>query len=295
MMAGTTWATAPNPRVLIRISEDFVTKNTPPIPPPPAWPGAQEEKSAAAEADTPKGKEDKASSERKTAAVDQGWRPPAVHIENPNPPADPGPSGTSTTPPVKPPDIDLTRTIEIHGNRPPRTSRGPTYEQPAPALPDEPARVPSCILTGKQLVNFALRDLDNRPWEFRHRRGRLMLLDFWGTWCVPCLRTVPHLSILQDRYRQSGLEVIGIAYQRTGTPQQQREQVDAACQRLRINYKVLMGSSDCPLKTQFGIQVLPTLVLLDKNGWIVWKHEGELETEDLKDLEIQIQKWLGTR
>jgi thiol-disulfide isomerase/thioredoxin len=307
MLAGTTWVKAPNPRVLIRISEDFVSKNTPPIPPPPAWPGSnigKEEKPAAAENPQPKSPD---GPEKATAALEQGWKAPATIGVPPKVTIDPILSGTDEAPAIRiettPPALE--RTVESDNKLakanglcvvPPQAGLArPTSPQADPSLLEGPARVPSCILVGKQLVNFALPDLDERPWEFRQRRGKLVLLDFWGTWCVPCRQAVTHLRILQDRYRDAGLEVIGITYERQANPAEQRRLVDGVCQRLRINYKVLMGGAECPVKIQFGVRALPTLVLLDQNGWIVWQHEGGLDAEDLKDLELRIQGRLGTR
>ena len=58
--------------------------------------------------------------------------------------------------------------------------------------------VPSCVLTGKNLDNFALNDLDGQPWEFRKdHKGKLILIDFWGTWCGHCYPAIRHLSRAQ--------------------------------------------------------------------------------------------------
>src|SRR5262249_33845050 len=129
------------------------------------------------------------------------------------PPASPAPNPAPTSPPapviLRPEGIaNDTRQarsdplIEI----PPQVSPQP---QPTPG----PARIPSCVLTGSTLYNFALYDLNGQPWEFRHHQGRLVLLDFWGTWCPHCLVSIKDLNYLQDRYGRYGLEVIGIDYE----------------------------------------------------------------------------------
>ncbi len=303
MLAGTTFATAPNPRVLIRISEDFVTKNTPPIPPPPPWPGLREDRGAAAQAEPPppaKG------ADSPTAAVDPSWSAPGRRDGSGDPLA-PHRAEAATTPvfTAHPENIadnrgwdgwarDVSPLAEIRGGpRNPGAASG--ADDPPPPPSGGPARVPSCALVRNQLINFALNDLDGQPWEFRQRWGKLVLLDFWGTWCLPCRQVIPHLEILQDRFRTAGLQVIGIAYESSGTPAEQRHLVDQVCQRLRINYKVLMGSDGCPVKSQFAVHGLPTLVLLDQNGWIVWRHEGALSADDLRDLEMRLQARLGPR
>src|SRR5262249_26974000 len=114
-----------------------------------------------------------------------------------------------------------------------KTTRLPVAEmpgaprpQPIPEMQLPPAPVPSCVLVNKQLVNFALYDLKGQAWEYRkQRRGKLMLIDFWNTSCLPCLQTLPYLRQLQDRYGSLGLEVVGVAYEDRGTPSEQAKRV----------------------------------------------------------------------
>jgi thiol-disulfide isomerase/thioredoxin len=163
----------------------------------------------------------------------------------------------------------------------------------APARPP----VPFCVLTGNVLNNFALNDLNGQPWEFRNRRGRLVLLDFWGTWCLPCQHAIPHLKILQQQYGPYGLEVVGIAYENGGTLAEQVQRVNLVSQRLRINYRLLLGgdrNSPCPVRTQFGIHVWPTVVLLNENGQILYRGDG-LDQQKLQDLDLIIRQQLHLR
>src|SRR5262249_6750313 len=120
---------------------------------------------------------------------------------------------------------------------------------PAPMSQADGTRIPSCVLVGKQLHNFALNDVEGRPWEFRkHRRGRLVLLDFWHTLCPPCHAAVPHLRILQEKYGYAGFEVVGIACEPgSGSDREKAQRVIAVAQRLRTNYPLLLSGKDCPV------------------------------------------------
>jgi thiol-disulfide isomerase/thioredoxin len=157
--------------------------------------------------------------------------------------------------------------------------------------------VPFCVLTGRKLDNFALYDLNGQPWEFRkHRRGRLVLLDFWWTMCRPCLQAIPHLTDLQQRYGSYGLEVVGIAYE-SDTFEQQVNRVRGARDRMGINYRLLLGGSpqdQCPVKRQFQVERFPTLILLDETGRIVMRKEG-LDAQHLEELRFEIRRRLGLR
>jgi len=169
------------------------------------------------------------------------------------------------------------------------------------------APIPSCVLTGKKLDNLALNDLDGQPWEFRKdRKGKLVLIDFWGTWCGHCYPAIRHLMALNNTYQRYGLEVIGIAEEYPdGDGRDPSIKVAAAGKRLGVNYRILMGGgfstgsdgafkSSCPVKTQFAVNAFPTLVLLDDTGRIIWRSEG---LDDRRAIELQtlIEKQLKIR
>jgi len=302
MLAGTTFATPPNPRVVIKISEDFVNKNTPPIPPPPVWPGSKEEKAEAPAADNTKA--DLARAGAAGGSTSPSWNAPA-RIDGPDGGFDHGPAGTNVTPPVAigTPEPDPSRiaqagslakndTVAINPQGGPRPT--PT-EKWIPGREADSYQVPSCVFANNQLVNFTLNDVDDRPYSFRYRRGKLVLLDFWATWCLPCRQTIPHLRILQERYGAAGLEVVGITYEGYGSLAEQKRKIQDVCLNRDINYKVLVGSPGCPVKTKFGVRAFPTLILLDENGRVIWRHQGALEPAEVKDLETRIQSGLGGR
>jgi thiol-disulfide isomerase/thioredoxin len=150
------------------------------------------------------------------------------------------------------------------------------------------------VLVGKQLVNFALYDLNGQPWEYRtQKRGKLVLLDFWSTDCLPCRRAIPDLRGLKALHGSKGLEIVGIAYENSGTPQDQAKRVAAFAAKNGMDYTLLLGSGrQCPVQTQFGVRAYPSLVLVGQNGWILWRHEGAMEPQKLAELDRTIRYWL---
>jgi thiol-disulfide isomerase/thioredoxin len=318
-LAGRTWATPPNPRVLIYMSSDFANQNIPPPPAPPTVPG---QKNSSAGQPAPKFPEKSGSSSENgkdgSSASDNNRDPtkPANINGASQRQAEIGApvrlnESPSTAAPVQPrtplrPEsiaeadshVRLPPTASIPNQSPPERppEAAPYYAAPiAPAFPPMAARVPSCVLIGQQLENFALYDLSGQPWEYRNHRGRVVLLDFWGTWCVYCRQAMPHLRILQNTYGRNGLEVIGIAYE-SGSLDQQVRKVQDVRDHLGINYRLLLGGStdSCPVLTQFQVTKWPTLVLLDANNRIIWRSEG-LEPYKLQELEMLIRQQLGVR
>jgi thiol-disulfide isomerase/thioredoxin len=320
MLAGVSYTAAPNIRVLIQVKEEFANSDTPALPGTPAFQGKG-------------GSHPKLSIGPDSKP---GWSPSPGQIGTLQPSPGPSSIGANpfgqepdlpiqvrvpipegTPPGWTPAQAEPTRTwpptLEIPGTRPkpaveiqhPGAVPFSPGEPPPPVFPGTssslegpgPARVPSCVLLGKQLVNLALNDINGEPWELKsQRRGKLVLLDFWATYCVPCRETIPKIRTLQARFGSQGLEVVGIAYETGGTPQEQAHRVNALSQRLQANYRQLLGTgSQCPVKTQLNIQFVPTLVLLDENGWILWRHEGQPDRASWEELDRLIQRRLNVR
>ncbi len=290
LLAGITYTRAPNLTVVIQVREDFANAGTPDVP---GSPALQNKKSART---TPAGGQTETTMptvnvptpgrDAAAAPTNQDWiAGPNVAMEK----------GTFWPPPLDIPNPTVkpvTPSLQI-----PKTNAAP----PMPFEPGFPqddrlggtARVPSCNLLGNQLVNFALNEINGEPYEFkRNRRGKLVLLDFWATDCIYCIKNIPNLRGLQGKYGQ-GLEVIGIACEKGGTAQEQSIRVDKLTRAQQVNYRQLLSSSPtCPVREQFRIERLPTLVLVDQNGTILWKHVGLMARDSQSELERLIQRQL---
>jgi thiol-disulfide isomerase/thioredoxin len=284
-LAGTVWATPPNPRLVIHISEDNVNPKTPALPTAPVWP-----------LPGPKGPAptwpDEAAPNNDGSPRPAGLGAPIKTNET-----EPSPTAPVPTRPVRPDQIISVNPQVSRDPAPPPIADPPAEAPPSAAgvTPQVPAPVPSCALTGNTLANFALNDPNGQPWEFRQHRARLTLIDFWGTWCTPCLHAVPHLKVLQDNFGSYGLQVVGIAYE-DGPLAEQVQRVNRVRQRYAINYQVLLGAErkSCPVLQQFNVRSYPTLVLVDETGRILWRSQG-LDSHHLAELDMLIRQRLGVR
>lgn len=307
-LAGMTWARPPDPRLLIRVSEDFVTPGTPDVPASPGTPTRGQPAGERSQLPPPVWPDSGAVAGQPPAPDWTGSAEPgsplrrAVELGQPLPRAGAPVSDTPGGPPSG--HRDRSREITIPGGPPvaaaPDAPVSPGLALPSPAAPVAPAAgpVPFCVLlSGRKLDNFALNDLNGKRWEFRrNRRGRLVLLDFWWTGCIPCRQAIPHLNILQQNYGPYGLEVVSLAYE-TGTPEEQARKVRGVRDRYSINYRLLLGTglqTECPVRTQFQVTHFPTMVLIDESGQIILRLDG-LDAQRLRELETEIKRRLNVR
>lgn len=127
--------------------------------------------------------------------------------------------------------------------------------------------------------NFSRVDLDQRNVDLTAYRGKVVVLNFWATWCAPCLTEMPRFVKWQQEYGGRGLQVIGISMDDEAPP------VRAAYQKYRLNYPVVMG--DEKLGEMYGgILGLPVTFLIDRNGEIRFKHQGMTDL-NIVDSEIE--------
>jgi len=157
----------------------------------------------------------------------------------------------------------------------------------SPATPGSPGTGPAGIesaavpriddLLGQRRPDFSLIDTAGRTVSASDFDGQVWLLNFWATWCKPCVEEMPMLSQLQQDYADMGLRVIGIALD---DPDRASEFVAD----LDIDYAVLVGKTDVVLTgRRYGnaTGMLPFSVLVDTAGIIRWSHLGAVSHETL--------------
>ncbi len=153
----------------------------------------------------------------------------------------------------------------------------PTALGPAnsPKLPARERSFCDFDVAERRLHDFQLPDAKGRMVAFHDLDSDLVLLDFWGTWCAPCRKSIPHLAEIQKTLGGKKMQVIGIACERT-PPQDRAARVAQSIKQLGINYPVLISAMDgtCPVQDAFQVQFYPTMVLLDRQGRILWREQG---------------------
>jgi peroxiredoxin len=120
---------------------------------------------------------------------------------------------------------------------------------------------------------FVLTSLDGQQVRLSQYRGKVVILDFWATWCPPCKLELPHFIELYKEFRQDGLEIIGVSLDRIG-----QQEVSAFVKEWKIPYTVVMGNG-AVVKSYGGIRGIPTTFVIGKDGKIYRKYVGYRKKE----------------
>ncbi|MFL6227597.1 MAG: TlpA family protein disulfide reductase [Pyrinomonadaceae bacterium] len=129
----------------------------------------------------------------------------------------------------------------------------------------------------RQAPALALKDLRGRAVRLSDYRGKIVLLNFWATWCAPCRAEVPDLVKLQRDYGAQGLQVVGVTY-----PPESRAAVRRFARRYKINYPVCVGTRAS--KARFvESETLPFTVVIDRAGRVRELIEGVLLPDEFEE------------
>ena len=132
----------------------------------------------------------------------------------------------------------------------------------------------------KALPGIALTDDKGGPVDLSAYKGRVVLLDFWATWCTGCKEEIPWFMEFQNKYKKSGLDVVGASLDEDGW-----KSVKPFLSDHKINYRIVIGTFESA--KQFGVDKgMPVSVLIDRTGKIADLHPGMVD-KDAFEREIQ--------
>ena len=123
----------------------------------------------------------------------------------------------------------------------------------------------------KAAPEWQLKDLEGKAVKLSDFKGKVVILNFWATWCPPCRREIPSFVSLQKQYGDKGLVIIGVLLDEKGPGV-----VKPFVAKMGINYPIVMG--DPKTAADYGgIAVVPTTFVIDRNGKIAAEHQGDAE------------------
>jgi peroxiredoxin len=150
--------------------------------------------------------------------------------------------------------------------------------------------------TGSRVPDYAAPTLQGDTVALRDLAGQVVVLNVWATWCTPCIREMPSLQRLQDRFGERGLRVVAVSVDAAragaGDAGPFGNDIEAFVRRLGLDFTILhdpTGTAD----RVFGVQALPTTLVIDREGRVVEKVTGAREWDEGEALQL-IERLVGT-
>ena len=137
----------------------------------------------------------------------------------------------------------------------------------------------SLSVLGQQRADFSLPDLENKTHSIQEWDNKVILLNFWATWCPPCRREIPAFIELQDQFGPQGFQVIGVAID-------EKEAVQDYSDGMGVNYPILIGNNTAlEISAAYGNRFgqLPYSLVIDRKGVIQFIGKRELSFADIEE------------
>lgn len=123
-------------------------------------------------------------------------------------------------------------------------------------------------IMGKESPNFTLKDLSGNEVSLSSYRGKVILINFWATWCKPCKDEMPSLNSLFNRFKNKGFVILGISIDRSKKP------VQKFLDKIPVDFPILLDSDITVAKT-YKVFAYPSTFLIDRDGVLSEKFIGE--------------------
>jgi thiol-disulfide isomerase/thioredoxin len=159
-----------------------------------------------------------------------------------------------------------------HTEEPVAAASAPAADPAPAASPDgaAPSASAACMANAKPAnFDFTMKDVDGNEVSLSAYKGKVVLLNFWATWCGPCKAEIPGFVRIQEKYRDKGLVIVGYSVDDTA------EKAKAYASQYKMNYPILLGEGREDVQDAYGpIWGIPASFIISKEGKVCRKHMG---------------------
>ncbi len=140
--------------------------------------------------------------------------------------------------------------------------------------------LPAEQVSAQPLPDFEFPDVSDQQHSISEWQGKIRVINFWATWCPPCIKEMPAFVEMQDQFGSKGLQFIGIALE-------DKEPVKEYLAKMKINYPILIGDfAGVSLAHQLGntVDAVPFTLIFNQKGEIIYQHQGGISKEDILEV-----------
>ena len=141
------------------------------------------------------------------------------------------------------------------------------------------------VSKGKLPPDFSLKSMSGENIRLSEMRGKVVMINFWATWCAPCRKEMPLLNDIYNKHKNSGFVLLGVNIDNTS------KKAEKMAKKLGINFPILFDSSK-KVSEAYSVSAMPFTIILDKGGKVRQIHKGYLPGYE-KKYDAQISKLLG--
>jgi peroxiredoxin len=159
-----------------------------------------------------------------------------------------------------------------------------SFSGPRAIILKRPAQVSAAVKTlkeGQPAPGFTLQDANGAAIRLSAYQGKVVLLNFWATWCHGCKLEIPWFMEFASKYKNSGLVVVGVSLDENGW-----KSAKPYITEKKINYPVVIGNDD--MAKQYGVEAMPMTYLIDRHGKVAATHIGMVDKDNTEKEIVQI-------
>jgi peroxiredoxin len=169
-----------------------------------------------------------------------------------------------------------------------KSEKAPHSGGHAKAAAHQSAKAERSVTVGSVAPAWTLKDADGKDHSLADYKGKIVLIDFWATWCPPCKAAMPHVQAVHEKFADKGVVVIGVSTFERGESSEKVSKPAAYMKEKKFTYNLLVNGDE--VATSYGVRGIPSFFVVGEDGKVIYAESGFSPSESDK-----LEKFLAAR